>query len=246
MSRILYGHRGAAGEAPENTLKGFAYARRIGVRALELDVRLSADDQLVVIHDATLERTMNAAGNVSGLSAAQLKALQALGSSSTPLDSVGVPMLGDVLLAHCDLDAFQLEIKSDTPRALRQICEQLTTLIDHFRISERTIVTSFDSLALDIIRRRAPQLRRGFIATYEKQESLDIALELKCWNACIPLASSSNEMVVAAQAKGLHVTGWLGNTPSDLAKLIEWNVDSITSDYPSTALPFLRECGFLE
>ena len=62
----LYGHRGARGEAPENTLTGFAYAQRIGVTAFELDVRLSGDQELVVIHDPDVDRTTNGHGPVSG------------------------------------------------------------------------------------------------------------------------------------------------------------------------------------
>ena len=59
---ILYGHRGARFEAPENTLTGFRHALRQGITAFEFDVHLSADDQLVVIHDATVDRTTNGTG----------------------------------------------------------------------------------------------------------------------------------------------------------------------------------------
>ena len=112
MIKILYGHRGAAGHAPENTLDGFLYARQIGVRAFELDVRFSADDQLVVIHDETLERTTHTIGRVRDFTVAQLNALDACASWPNP---AGVPSLVAVLQSHHDLPAFQIEVKTDTP-----------------------------------------------------------------------------------------------------------------------------------
>lgn len=240
MRKILFGHRGAAGEAPENTLDGFAHARQIGVRAIELDVRLSADEQLVVIHDATVDRTTNATGSVSNLAAAQLMRVDARGSCPTWRSPVGVPLLSEVLQAYHDFDAFQLEIKTDTPSRLEALAARLIAQVEHFQIAERVVVTSFDPAALVIVRRFAPLVRRGFIGAYDGDRDLDTALQLDCWNACTPLTTSSKRMVHAAQASGLHVTGWLGNTVADLETLLDWGVDSITSDYPSVAIRFLR------
>lgn len=246
MGQILYGHRGAAGEAPENTLDGFAYARRIGVRAFELDVRLSADAQLVVIHDATLERTANAVGKVSDFTTAQLKRLDARNTCPTWKHPVGVPTLTEVLQLHNDLDAFQLEVKSDRPDRLERVCAQLIGQVEHFQIAERTIVTSFDPSALEIIRRLAPRQCCGFISNYDQPKDLNTVVRLGCWNACIPVETGSKEAVRAARENGLHVTGWLGNSHADLETLLDWSVDSITSDCPSVAIPFLRERGFLD
>jgi glycerophosphoryl diester phosphodiesterase len=246
VAKTLYGHRGAAGEAPENTLAGFQYARQIGVRAFELDVRLSADKQLVVIHDATLERTTHTIGRVRDFTAVQLKTLDARGTCNSWPNPVGVPLLSDVLQAHRDLSAFQIEVKTDTPAALENICAQVIEQIEHFQIGPRTIVTSFDPIALAIMQKRAPRLRRGLIAPYNNPRDLDLALQLECRNVCIPLATSSGEMVRIACANGLEVTGWLGNTIADLETLVGWGVDGITSDLPSMAIPFLRQHSFLE
>jgi glycerophosphoryl diester phosphodiesterase len=244
MEKTLFGHRGAKGEAPENTLDGFAYAQRVGVRAIELDVRLSADDQLVVIHDDVVDRTTGTTGKVRDFTAKQLGRLDARTTCPAWPNPVGIPTLSEVLEAHHDLDAFQLEIKSDTPERMDMVCAKLIAQMEHFQIAGRAVVTSFDPGALEIMQRRAPHLRRGFIGRYAGPDDLETASRLGCWNACIPLASSTKEMVHAAQARGLFVTGWLGNTLADLETLLDWGVDSITSDYPSLTLPFLRERGF--
>src|SRR5690606_17261213 len=73
----ILGHRGAKGEAPENTLAGFAYAKQIGLDAIELDVRLTKDDQVVIMHDPTVDRTTNGQGAVGELTFAELHALDA-------------------------------------------------------------------------------------------------------------------------------------------------------------------------
>jgi glycerophosphoryl diester phosphodiesterase len=246
VTKILYGHRGASGHAPENTLDGFLYARQIGVRAFELDVRFSADEQLVVIHDETLERTTRTMGRVRDFAAAQLRDLDARGTCSSWPNPVGVPRLADVLQRHHDLPAFQIEVKTDEPEILERVCAQLIGIIERFHIGPRTIVTSFDPIALAIMQKRAPELRRGFIAPYDNPEHLDIAVRLGCWNACIPISTSTKEVVRTAQASGLEVTGWLGNTIADLEILLEWDVGSITSDLPGVAIPFLQQHGFLK
>src|SRR5262249_19550675 len=74
---VIVGHRGAAGLAPENTVPGFRHAYERGVRWIELDVRLTRDGELAVIHDPTLERTTSGSGSVAGLSMSELQALDA-------------------------------------------------------------------------------------------------------------------------------------------------------------------------
>ena len=74
---IIYGHRGAAGEAPENTVTGFSYARSIGVRDYEFDAHLTRDGELAVIHDGSVDRTTNGRGTVEAMTMDELRALDA-------------------------------------------------------------------------------------------------------------------------------------------------------------------------
>jgi glycerophosphoryl diester phosphodiesterase len=238
---LLFGHRGAKGEAPENTLSGFAYARRIGVQAFELDVRLSADGELVVIHDEDVDRTTNGHGRVRDFPARQLANLDARAAFPEWPEQAGVPTLVDVLDAFGDVSAFQIEIKSDTRAVLEVVCPKLVDLIDRSGIGDRAEVASFDPGALEIARRIAPDLPRAYIGRYDDPSYLATALELECVGACIPHRTSSKETVREARAHGLHVTGWLGNTAEELQMLLDWGVDSITTDVPSLAIPFLRE-----
>ncbi len=126
MVQDLLGHRGAAFEAPENTLAGFAYAWRNGVRSFELDVRLSADQQLVILHDESLERTTGIQRKVGELSAAQLTELNAPGLFPDWPEKATIPLLEEVLRAYSrDLKSWEIEIKTTTPENLEIICPKL-------------------------------------------------------------------------------------------------------------------------
>ncbi|MEA3336697.1 MAG: glycerophosphodiester phosphodiesterase [Chloroflexota bacterium] len=246
MCGLFYGHRGAAGEAPENTLDGFHHARQLGVQAFELDVRLSVDGVPMVIHDEDLCRTTGRAITVSQHRATELARLSAFKQWPGWTGPALIPTLTQVLEDHADLPAFQIEIKTDGSQPLDLLCRQVITVIEEFDLLQRVVVTSFDSRALRHLRDQAPYIRRGFIARFDRPEHLQAALELECRNVCIPLLTSCPEAVRQAQAQDIHVTGWLGNTVESLKQLLAWQVDSITGDYPGLALPFLRERGYLE
>jgi glycerophosphoryl diester phosphodiesterase len=240
---LLFGHRGARGEAPENTLPGFAYAYAAGVRAFELDVRLTADERLAVIHDATVDRTTNAAGAVSSFTAAALAQLDARADFPRWPEPCGVPLLDDVLDEYAGKVRFAIEIKSDTPDRLERVATLTAAAIARYQVDEWVAVTSFDPTALDLMRRAAPHMPRVYIGAYDTPVFLETALALGCIQADIPLKRSSIEMVRAAQAAGLRVVGWLGNAPADLAALLEWGVEGITTDQPTMALGFLQARG---
>jgi len=234
---VLIGHRGAKGEAPENTLSGFAYGRRLGLTAFELDVRLSADDRLVVIHDPTVERTTHGSGPVASFTAAELAALDARAAFPAWPEACGVPTLDDVLGLIGDTPRLQLELKSDEPTRLEHKTGLLVALLDRLglRVPARITISSFDPRALEVARRLAPELPRAFIGAYDGPADLETAVRLGAAVACIPLKTGSAAMAAAAQAQGLRVTGWLGNSADDVATLVAWGVDEITTDYPTVA-----------
>jgi len=237
---ILFGHRGAKGEAPENTLVGFQYVRMLGIDAYELDLRLSADEQLVVMHDATVDRTTDASGPLSLFEAAELALLDARAEHPDWPARVGVPTLAQLLEAIPDASQWELEIKSDAPDRMERICRQLARMVEEFGLRGRATVTSFDPVALELIAAAAPELPRGFIARFDTPDSLETARRLGCARVGIPLATGSAEMTRAAQAAGIEVTGWPGNTPDGVRTLVGWGVDCITTDFPTMALEIMR------
>ncbi|RRR74566.1 MAG: glycerophosphodiester phosphodiesterase [Candidatus Viridilinea halotolerans] len=147
---LIIAHRGASGEAPENTLAAFALAQRQGADMLELDVRRSADDRLVVFHDATTERWNGCARPVQACSLAELQQL-AIGGER-------VPTLEEVLdFAVTNHIALNIELK-ETGSAT-----QCATLVRRFRLVEAVVVSSFYPQALHELRQVAPEIRRGYL-----------------------------------------------------------------------------------
>lgn len=238
---MIFGHRGARGEAPENTLTGFAYAKGIGVDAFEFDVRLSADDQLVVIHDATVDRTTTGSGPVSSFTAAELAALDARAAFPDWPEPAGVPALPAVLDVIHDAVRFEIEIKRDTPERLERIAYHLIPSLADYGIAARTTISSFDPVALEIVQRLAPAQARGYIGPYDDLSYLETASRLSCTWAEIPIKTGSADIVRAAQVRGLQVVGWQGNSNEAISTLLDWGVDVICTDYTSRAMAYLTE-----
>jgi len=239
---LLFGHRGAAGEAPENTIGGFVHALESGVRAFELDVHLTKDKQLVVIHDGNLERTTDGVGLISDFSVRELSLLNAAYRFPKWKKREEIPTLDNVLKRFSNaIDYWQLEIKQDVTEHLDVVCQLLPEFIDRYNLRNRVTVTSFEPEALRIQHKQAPYLRLGLIREPMKLEDIELAQKIGCSEVCISVKNDNEHLVSAAHKANLLVTGWLGNKPSELNTLLEWEVDFITSDFPSFAIQFLKD-----
>lgn len=238
--RIL-GHRGARGEAPENSVAGFIYAKELGLDAVEFDVRMARDGELVVIHDATLDRTTNATGNVSEFTSRELAALDArAGFNQWPLPC-GVPTLNQVLDVVETLPTMQLEIKKDTPERLEQIVAQVIDTIETRKMVEQVIVTSFDPVALEILRRIRPDYPvYSLLGTYDTMEWLDRATALGCRQINVSIPKASAQVVERAHELGLSLGGWGCNTLDAPEKAKALQLGSFTHDFPSQLLPLMN------
>ena len=123
----VYGHRGAAGEAPENTIAGCQHAIQRGVRHIEIDLQFSSDRQIVIVHDGTVDRTTKSKGKVSAHTAQQLKKMEAtcFGPHWPGKKQIGIPSLEDLLSATPELKKYQLEVKPGSKRDMRAMAEGL-------------------------------------------------------------------------------------------------------------------------
>jgi len=244
MSMLLFGHRGAAGEAPENTLVGFAYAYQMAkVRCIEFDVHLTKDKQLAIIHDATIDRTTNGKGLVAGYTLQELKQLNAGVLHGSQFAGAIIPSLDEFLEIYAPkITSFQLEIKTDTHEVLDIVAKMVVKALKDYEIADKTVVTSFDPYAIEQVLKIRPSQKCGFIAMDYTQEHLDTAVKLGCFNTCIRITTPhGKELVAQARERGLQTTGWLGNSIQDVETLLDWHVDSITTNYPSSIGAYLRD-----
>lgn len=239
----IVGHRGARFEAPENTLEGFRYAIDLGLQAVELDVHLSRDGELIVIHDDTVDRTTNGAGKVADLTLEEIRTLDARSIHTHWPQACRVPALGESLDALATLPVILVEIKRDTPARLDEVVPKTVAAIRERGLEHQAVIISFDIYALELAKREAPQIVRGYIGDWDTAAFLDTARQLECgWiNPYHPTAD--RELVARAKAEGFGVSAWPTNTDEDLAGVLALDPDEITTDAPTWLLPRLAERG---
>lgn len=247
----VFAHRGGAALAPENTAVAFAQAAAMGVDGCELDVRLSRDGEVVVVHDATLERTTDAAGPVGALTAAELARVDAgfrFGADAGHPwrgRGEGVPRLADVLAAHPELP-FIVELKGDDPA----VAHAATAVVRDRRALDRVCFGGFFDVTLAAARAAAPsactsgateEIRSALYRSYFWMSPGAVAYQA----FQVPETSNgtrvvSRRFVRAARRAGLVVHVWTVNTPEDMARLKAWGVDGVITDRPDVALAVAR------
>ena len=241
----VIGHRGNAAHAPENTIESFRQAAAIGVDALELDVRLSADGHVVVIHDPTLDRTTNRSGRVDSLTLAGIQGADAGarftkdGGSSWPYRGQGivVPTLDEVLGTFPSMPLL-IEIKAAAAsRAARAV-------IERHNATDRCIVASFDERAMDAIRgsgiargasRRdtAALLWRAVLRLPPSRVDFSVLCMPPQYRG-LPLPVVGYAAILAPLGVPVHV--WTIDDPADAARLQAGGVRGIISNDPSAIL----------
>jgi glycerophosphoryl diester phosphodiesterase len=242
----LIGHRGARGEAPENTLGGFRHLRALGVRAVEFDIHLSADAELVVIHDAELSRTTSGHGLVRDHSAAELAALNAChqaahqGFAPWP-EREGVATLAEVLAELSEFSHLELELKVQNEADEAAVVAALPALWQRFGLAGRARCTTFNPRLLHRLQQLAPELPRGFLVEDSfAGDMVQVALALGC-DAIGPHANLlTAELVAQAHASGLWVSTWTVNDREQALALEAMGVDGLITDTPTLAKSWLN------
>ncbi|MEU8226623.1 glycerophosphodiester phosphodiesterase family protein [Kribbella sp. NPDC048915] len=217
---IITGHRGALGTEPENTLRSFRRAVADGCDEIELDLRVTADGELVIMHDATVDRTTSGTGEVSSLTLAEVRALDAgLGEQ--------VPTWAETVAA---IDVrFQAEVKAEA--AVPLLAQSLKS---DPALAERTLVTSFHPEILLAVREAFPEAITGHIFGRTPQIAEVIrrtrAAEAS-WALC-GIAGLTASGVAELHAANLSATAWPVPDAQTLAEATALGVDGITTDNP--------------
>lgn len=230
---IIIGHRGARFEAPENTVPGFHYAIDLGLTAVEFDIRMTSDGHLVVIHDATVDRTTNGTGEVSSFTLAGIHALDARATFPDWPEPCIVPTFGQVLDVVGMLPVLLVEIKGDTPERLGRIVPATVAEILRRDLGDRVTITSFDPYALELAQREAPALQRGYIGDWNEPRFLETALALGCTQIDVRHTTADRALVAEAKSHGMRVVGWPTNSQEDLDSVLTLDPDLFCTDSPT-------------
>jgi glycerophosphoryl diester phosphodiesterase len=222
----VVGHRGAMGHSPENTMASFERALELGADWIELDVHLSRDGALIVIHDETLERTTNGRGLVRDHTLAELRALDA-GQGER------IPTLDEVLRwARQRNIMVDIEIKN-APIYYDGIEERVVGVLDETRMTERVIVISFDHAASRRVKQLEPRVVTGVLYSCRPLDGGVGLARAANADAVLPHWSFvTTEDVNLAHNAGLAVAPWATSDPAALRGLIEAGVDAIATNHP--------------
>ena len=240
----LIGHRGARFEAPENTLAGFRHAIGLGLDAVEFDVRVTRDNELVVIHDSTVDRTTNGTGEVSSFSLAELRELDARAEFADWPEVCRIPTLVEVLDVVDRLPTILIEIKQrvnhDDPGGLEPIVARIVNEVRTRGLNGRVAITSFDPLVLEMLKRIGPELRTGLIGDWDTYAAIDDALRLGAFQGDARHTTSSPGIIAAARDAGLRMVSWPCNSAAEFKKVAAWGVDAVTTDNPTLIMSLLN------
>jgi glycerophosphoryl diester phosphodiesterase len=241
-------HRGGSKLRPENTIPAFEHAVSLGVDAIECDVHLSKDGEVVVIHDDRLDRTTDHTGPVSRLTAAELaqvdagaKFQAADGQASYRGSNIGVPLLSDVL-SRCPHIPVIVEIKGDQP----EIVDTVLRVIRDAGAESRVIVGGFSRRVLAAVRATSP----GTLTSASLPEVQSAIRRSWCWLPPrrtgfqlfqIPLRFRGRQVlrrhiVRAARRGGFPVQAWIVDDPADMRMILDWGVTGIITDRPDVAI----------
>jgi len=250
----LFGHRGASGEAPENTRVAFERALAQGVPYLEMDCHATADGEIVIHHDATLERTTDALGPLCALRFAELEKVDAGfrftpdGGRTFPFRGSGVrvPRLAEVLAAF-PAARVNLEVKQADP----PIADEVVRVIRRARAGARVLLAAEDESVLAKLRALdagtalgssladvVEFVRAGAENRIESFAPRGHALQVPTHALGRPLVTA--HFVAAAHARGLVVHVWTINEPDEMRRLLALGVDGLMSDFPARLVATAR------
>lgn len=233
---LIFAHRGSKGTHPENTLEAFAEAIRIGVEGIELDVHLTKDGELAVIHDETVDRTTNGTGYVRDMTMAELKNLDAGSWFSGEFCQSVIPTLAEVLSLLKDTDILlNVEIKSDII-PYEGIEEKVLQALERYSYKNKAIISSFNHYSVKKVHDLDPEIETAILFMEVLYAPWEYARSLGASALHVYLPVAYTEMSREAKSNNFPVRVFTVNDKVQIKQLIELEVDTIMTDYPEKAL----------
>jgi glycerophosphoryl diester phosphodiesterase len=236
---LVIAHRGASGNAPENTLAAFRKAVALGATFIETDLQLSRDARFVAIHDATVNRTTSGHGAVHEMTLADLRKLDAGSWFGSEFAGERIPTLEEIFEFSKKHDiVFYLEIKPGGSWGGEH------ALIGALRESgeiPRAVVISFDAAIVMNLRKIEPTLMTGLLYDGQIENPLDKAVEIGARQLVVRGDLVTPALISGARKRDLQVVCWTVNHPAHMRMLAAAGVDGIMSDYPDRLVAAVRK-----
>ena len=239
----IYGHRGASGYAPENTLEAFELAAKMGADGVELDVHIAKDGELVVAHDERIDRVADGTGFIRDMTTAEMKKLH-FNRTHPEYEKATIPTLREVceLLKPTGMH-INIELKNSVI-LYEKLEEKCIKLMDELGMTDRILYSSFNHHSMMHIKEIDPKLPCGLLYDCMLVNPWDYAHSLGM-NAIHP---SFYELLLPGEAEKAHALGiqvnvWTVNAEEDIRNSLKAGGDIIISNYPDRALKLRDELG---
>lgn len=236
----IIGHRGARGEAPENTLGGFQYIHDLGIRAVEFDVRQLKDHELIIMHDDNMLRTTGIDQALYPLNSTQLDTYN---QAHIWLDweKQSTPTLRQALQIMQDFEHLEVEVKAvQTQAEAERLTQHLTQQLRGF---ERTaVITSFDLKILQALQDQHSTFKRGLLIEDDIQHlAIEQALKYNCCQIGWMNQLATDDLLKATQQANLAISVWTVNDIERAKHLRDCGIDGLITDFPKMMLQHLAD-----
>jgi glycerophosphoryl diester phosphodiesterase len=247
---IVVAHRGASGYAPENTMAAIKKAITMGVDMIEIDVQLSKDKEVVLMHDLTVDRTTNGKGKVRDLYLEEIKKLDAGKWFSSEFSGEKVPTLEEVIQAINGQCKLLIEVKRVKSKKL-EIENKIVQLINKYNAYNWCIVQSFETQVIKNIQELDKSIECHKLVTMnisvlplhiDSRIKTGTIYKYKTVQSINPYFKMLNKRKVnKIHSRGQKIITWTVNEPEDMKRMIEMGVDGIITNYPDRLIQLLKK-----
>ena len=241
---VVVAHRGASAVLPENTIAAFEAAVEAEADVVELDVRFTADDELVVVHDPDI---LAADGRRDAVHTLTLEQVRRFDAARGRQDRTGTPTLPEALAALSGRVGVDIEIK-DLPgepgheQGRQRLAEHVVKLLDEMPFEGPVLISSFNPEAIGRVRELSPVATTGFLCTASLDPWSALALAVERGHAFVlpeagAVEAAGEGFVRACRAAGRRVGAWTVDDPARIARLFSLGVDAVATNDPRAAVP---------
>jgi glycerophosphoryl diester phosphodiesterase len=232
---LVIAHRGASSYAPENTIAAFDLALQMGARHLELDVHLTRDDYLVIIHDDTVDRTTNGTGTVASRTLAALQVLDAGAWFGEAFVGARIPTLAEVLTRYQGRAHLHIELKGHTA----YLPQRTVDLVRTHGMAPHVTFTSFQHAHLQTMRAYAPELPTGWLVAEISDVVIAQAHALGCAQLCPHAALVTPGLVQRLHGEGFIMRAWGVANDALMRQVVDAGADGMTVNFPDKLFAYM-------
>ena len=239
---LVIAHRGASAYAPENTITAFRLAAELGADAVELDAKLTADGQVVVHHDRTLDRTTTGTGPLKTRTLEELQYLDAGSHFNLNYAGERIPTLSEVFRAVADRLLINIEL-SNYASPFDRLPEAIVKLVREFGLEKWVLLSSFNPVGLMRARKLAPEVQLGLLVAAMEPRWLRAFFSMitphEAFHPSMILVSE--EMIEGQHRQGRWVNVWTVNELDNIKRLVHLGVEGVITDVPDLAREVVQE-----